>query len=379
MPKTPHSEKRATSRSKDLPASAEIALRDAKIARETIRKLQIRGVESDHPISKFIEEVDILDATLRQLDQLQIQFPDDPSIALETVKGHHDASAKWRVLSKSGRPHPMVHDFRALGTAARVRFFAAKFADDLEITLTCAAHEILDFQGWSSQLAIARKRGNAWERMDDARQWFYQLYRRFPADPRMARLADEFDKAELNANKVASETISQDTEFAPGTRGEDAPQQFGPGIEEFLPGAHDATDSRAGLREFFRSRGVPENEMDDACAQAERIAVRAKIRAIPIWDKRPNELRYLTAPAYLRAMYGDLLEAGRLRHEDLVREHDPELIRLIQQYISQRTRRNAADLGDAEGISFERKDARGRPSRARKRPMLRRSRGVTPC
>lgn len=136
--------------------------------------------------------------------------------------------------------------------------------------------------------------------------------------------------------------------------------------EGIVPDEQDTIAAEEGVRAFFHARGVPDEQMDEAIAEAERLVVRAKIKRVPIWDERPDNVRYLTAPNYLRTMYSFLFgDKGRIEHEDLVREHDPELIRLIQQYISQRTRRGADDLGDAEGLVFERKDARGRPPNKR--------------
>jgi hypothetical protein len=92
------------------------------------------------------------------------------------------------------------------------------------------------------------------------------------------------------------------------------------------------------LVDFFRARHVPEGQMAEAIAEAERIVLKAKIKSCPVWDERPNELRYLTAPGYLRYTYSFLFDKdGRLTHEDLLREHDAKLIQLVQQYIAQTT------------------------------------------
>ena len=126
-----------------------------------------------------------------------------------------------------------------------------------------------------------------------------------------------------------------------------------------------------GIKLFLRDRGVADEHMGEAIAEAERLAIRAKIRSVPKWAERPNGMRYLTAPGYLRSLYAFLFDKqGRLQHEDLVREHDSELIRLIQQYVSQRSRRGAKDLGDAEGLVFGRKDARGRPRKTKGKRKL---------
>jgi hypothetical protein len=119
-----------------------------------------------------------------------------------------------------------------------------------------------------------------------------------------------------------------------------------------------------GLLNYFSANGVPHDQMEDAVAQAKRLIIRAKVRGCPVWEERPNELGYLTAPAYLKKIYFFLFdESGRLRHEDLLREHDAKLLHLVQQYISQRILRKSPDLGDAEGLSFEGKDKRGRPKK----------------
>jgi hypothetical protein len=165
----------------------------------------------------------------------------------------------------------------------------------------------------------------------------------------------------------------------PELRGEIDEHSRGAGgqIERKMPDANRTISPEDGLRIFLRARGIAHEQMDETIAEVERVGIRAKIKLIPMWDERPNEVRYLTAPAYLRTMYSFLFgDKGQMEHEDLVREHDPELIRLIQQYISQRTRRGADDLGDAEGLVFQRKDARGRPPS--KRPAANRKKAAHP-
>jgi tetratricopeptide (TPR) repeat protein len=148
--------------------------------------------------------------------------------------------------------------------------------------------------------------------------------------------------------------------------------------EAFLSDERKIINPEGNLRAFLRARGVPDELMKGAVEEAELVVIKMRVRMVPKWDDRPNELRYLTAPGFLRAMYPFLFDqSGRLEHEELVREHDPKLIRVIQQYISQRTSRHAADLGDAEGLILGRKDARGRPAKPRE-PASRRRKSSAP-
>jgi hypothetical protein len=124
----------------------------------------------------------------------------------------------------------------------------------------------------------------------------------------------------------------------------------------------DNNTAKQNLVNYFRAMHVPEAQMAQAIVDAERIVILAKIRQCAVWEERPNSTRYLTAPAYLRQTYAFLFsETGQLTHEDLLRDHDPKLVQLVQQYIAQRISRRTSDLGDAEGLIFERKDRRGRP------------------
>jgi hypothetical protein len=138
----------------------------------------------------------------------------------------------------------------------------------------------------------------------------------------------------------------------------------------------DEKDSRRlenGLVQYYRFMGVPEAQLKDTINQAKLLVIRAKVKNVPVWDERSNEVRYLTAPLYLKQMYSFLIDkSGQVQHEDLLREHDAKVVHLVQQYISQRILRNAGDLGDAEGLSFEGRDSRGRPRRADRPPLKKR-------
>lgn len=97
-------------------------------------------------------------------------------------------------------------------------------------------------------------------------------------------------------------------------------------------------------------------------------------RPRPLWDDREDyeELSHLNAPRFLKAVYPDLFDAeGNLTDEEVVRLRDPSLVQVVQNYMNDRERAGKGP-GDAKGITFSRKDNRGRP-RATKRRQRHRS------
>lgn len=92
-------------------------------------------------------------------------------------------------------------------------------------------------------------------------------------------------------------------------------------------------------------------------------------RPRPLWEDRHDheELSHLNAPRFLKAVYSDLFDAeGILTNEEAVRLRDPSLVQVVQNYMNDRERAGKGP-GDAKGITFARKDDRGRPRAARRR------------
>jgi hypothetical protein len=116
-----------------------------------------------------------------------------------------------------------------------------------------------------------------------------------------------------------------------------------------------------GLRIFLQSRGVPERALVKATANCERIAAKARLKAKaeivaegitrPKWVDRSGELRKLSAPQFLRAVYPDAFTNGKLVDEEVVRLSDKRLVQRVQQYLCKRKARKL-DAGDGEGINF---------------------------
>jgi tetratricopeptide (TPR) repeat protein len=114
------------------------------------------------------------------------------------------------------------------------------------------------------------------------------------------------------------------------------------------------------------AKGVPESTRASVAAKIQNLVISRK--RVP-WDERYDhkELRHLTAPKFLKAVYPDALDAsGRLSNEEIVRASDPKLVQIVQGYINTRAERGL-DLGDAEGLAFVKKDNRGRPKKPKGR------------
>jgi hypothetical protein len=116
------------------------------------------------------------------------------------------------------------------------------------------------------------------------------------------------------------------------------------------------------LNRWFEAKGIAEDQRAAYAAKIGKLVARASRVQ---WDDsdKPQELRHLSAPRFLRAVYPDAIDAaGRLVDEELVRSSDPGLVRAVQAYANQRISRSQG-LGDAEGLIFTRKDQRGRPKK----------------
>lgn len=98
-------------------------------------------------------------------------------------------------------------------------------------------------------------------------------------------------------------------------------------------------------------------------------ALIAAERPRPLWVERGGheDLAHLNAPRFLKEVYSDLFDAaGNLTNEDVVRLRDPVLVQTVQTYINDRENAGKG-LRDAKGISFPKKDTRGRPRITKRR------------
>lgn len=74
----------------------------------------------------------------------------------------------------------------------------------------------------------------------------------------------------------------------------------------------------------------------------------------PRWTDDPQDsyLKFLSAPAFLKVVWKDVLGEDIKISKKRVRRHDPVLMSRVEAYISNRIRNKCKDLGDAEGITF---------------------------
>ena len=74
----------------------------------------------------------------------------------------------------------------------------------------------------------------------------------------------------------------------------------------------------------------------------------------PRWNDEdlPKELRGISAPAFFKIAWKDVLGRKMVISKMRVRRYDNDLLVSVEAYISKRVRRKAEDLGDAEGINF---------------------------
>jgi hypothetical protein len=136
---------------------------------------------------------------------------------------------------------------------------------------------------------------------------------------------------------------------------------FGQWIAGYL--TDDALKADALLDAWLAAKGIAEDARPAAKAKINRIAL-ASSRILWRDRKRHAALANLTAPQFLRKVYADLIDAnGILIDQDAVRFSDAKLVSAVQSYVATRATRTL-DAGEAKGLHFNRKDARGRPSRA---------------
>ncbi len=76
--------------------------------------------------------------------------------------------------------------------------------------------------------------------------------------------------------------------------------------------------------------------------------------ARPRWTDDPQQpyLSFLSAPAFLKVVWKDVLGENMKISKRRVRKHDEVLMSRVEAYISNRIRNKCKDLGDAEGITF---------------------------
>lgn len=124
-----------------------------------------------------------------------------------------------------------------------------------------------------------------------------------------------------------------------------------------LPDAPKSPDEL--LNRYLAAAGISESLRANVSAQIRKLVTEyGDIR--PKWCDRNkfDNLKFLNAPMFLRTVYHDAFgQNGALIDEELVRRSDPQLVKLVQQYIIKRIERDQ-DLGDAKGLVFTRPDAR---------------------
>lgn len=146
-------------------------------------------------------------------------------------------------------------------------------------------------------------------------------------------------------------------------------------------------DGLESLRRFLAVYAGNDVLDDSTLAEAALVAARKKIAGRPIWDdrKRHKNLRHLNAARFVRSVYGDLIDGspnlpdgrsiwhlllpgGHPVWQEAVRSNDPKTVQMLHVYI----RGRGDDLGDAEGLIFEKKVQRpvGKRPKTTKRPAL---------
>lgn len=107
----------------------------------------------------------------------------------------------------------------------------------------------------------------------------------------------------------------------------------------------------AELAAFLDSVGIPEAERPEVVARI-RIEIARVLR--PKWLgrlERGGELATLSAPQFLMRVHAEDIGPDGTVDADTIRAIDPELMRAVDGYISQRIHRNQ-DLGDAKPLNF---------------------------
>lgn len=135
------------------------------------------------------------------------------------------------------------------------------------------------------------------------------------------------------------------------------------------------TESRALLARYLDTKNVPETLRTEIIQELELMIARA---TRPKWADRLQHLglAHLSAPAFLKQVHADDIGPDGSIPKETLRAIDPELLGVVESYISRRLSREAG-LGDAEGLNLIAKNPRG-PSlqRAPKRPSVRKDRRI---
>ncbi|WP_441234499.1 hypothetical protein [Bradyrhizobium sp. 930_D9_N1_4] len=92
----------------------------------------------------------------------------------------------------------------------------------------------------------------------------------------------------------------------------------------------------------------------------ERIREEISDKGRPRWndDDLPKEFRGISAPAFLKLAWRDILGRKMTISKQRIRRYDEPLLKRVESYISKRVGRDA-DLGDASGITFVLEENRG--------------------
>jgi hypothetical protein len=109
------------------------------------------------------------------------------------------------------------------------------------------------------------------------------------------------------------------------------------------------------LATVLTSWGVPEKDFEATAAELERVARARAIVATgarrPKWDERGKyaELKDLSAPKFLKQVYGDVIAPDGTVNKKLIRDMDAKLMASVEVYLSARKSRQQSD-GDAAGL-----------------------------
>jgi hypothetical protein len=98
---------------------------------------------------------------------------------------------------------------------------------------------------------------------------------------------------------------------------------------------------------------IPKEEAADCIAQIERAVENANR---PTWNPDPRKpdpfphLRHLSAPLFIKEVWKDKIEKGRI-FKEVILGHDKEVLRAFKLYVAQRKFRGQ-DAGDAKGLTI---------------------------
>jgi hypothetical protein len=127
--------------------------------------------------------------------------------------------------------------------------------------------------------------------------------------------------------------------------------------------------SRSLISALFDAEEVPQSERDELMVDLRVMMARA---TRPKWRgrlERGGELATLSAPLFLKKVHAAEIGPDNSVSTEIIRAIDPDLMKAVEVYLSQRRARNA-DFGDAEGLRLvlERPKPELRAARKKREP-----------